>query len=128
RTRANSPPSGIESGSRVRAPRGIMVGDAATLEGRDLDFDTLAARCVIVGIQGPAPTADELELIGRGVGGVVLFRRNVESPQQVAELSRPLQAAAKAPLLISIDQEGGRGPRLRPPYWTELPTRLRRGE
>jgi len=44
-----------------------MVGNAATLEATDLDFDTLAARCVIVGIQGPAPTPDELELIGRGV-------------------------------------------------------------
>jgi len=105
-----------------------VVGDAATLEGRDLDFDTLAARCVIAGIQGLAPTADELELIGRGVAGVVLFRRNVESPQQVAELSQALKAAAKGPLLISIDQEGGRVQRLRAPYWTELPSMRRLGE
>ena len=93
-----------------------------------MDFDTLAARCVIVGIQGPAPTAPELELIGRGVGGVVLFRRNVESPQQVAELSRALKAAAKGPLLVSIDHEGGRVQRLRAPYWTELPSMRRVGE
>src|SRR5438270_12611943 len=71
----------------------FVVGDAAALEGRDVDFDTLAARCVIVVIQGLAPTADELELIGRGVGGVVLFRRNVESPQQLAGLSRTRKAA-----------------------------------
>jgi beta-N-acetylhexosaminidase len=93
-----------------------------------VDFDTLAARCVIVGIQGLVPTADELELIGRGVGGVVLFRRNVESPQQVAALSRTLKAAAKGPLLISIDQEGGRVQRLRAPHWTELPSMRRLGE
>jgi beta-N-acetylhexosaminidase len=93
-----------------------------------VDFDTLAARCVIVGIQGLAPTADELELIGRGVGGVVLFRRNVESPQQVAGLSRTLKAAAKGPLLVSIDQEGGRVQRLRAPHWTELPSMRRLGE
>ena len=93
-----------------------------------MDFDTLAARCVIVGIQGPAPTADELELIRRGVGGVVLFRRNVESPQQVAELSRTLKAATKTPLLVAIDQEGGRVQRLRAPYWTELPSMRRVGE
>jgi len=105
-----------------------MVGNAATLEATDLDFDTLAARCVIVGIQGPAPTPDELELIGRGVAGVVLFKRNVESPQQVAELSRTLKAAAKGPLLVSIDQEGGRVQRLRSPYWSELPSMRRLGE
>jgi len=93
-----------------------------------VDFDTLAARCVIVGIQGLVPTTDELELIGRGVGGVVLFRRNVESPQQVAALSRTLKAAAKGPLLVSIDQEGGRVQRLRAPHWTELPSMRRLGE
>src|SRR3954447_20262196 len=93
-----------------------------------MDFDALAARCVIVGIQGLVPTVDELELIGRGVGGVVLFRRNVESPQQVAELSRTLKAAAKGPPLVSIDQEGGRVQRLRAPYWSELPSMRRMGE
>ncbi|MFL5443339.1 MAG: beta-N-acetylhexosaminidase [Myxococcales bacterium] len=93
-----------------------------------MDFDALAARCVIVGIQGLVPTVDELELIGRGVGGVILFKRNVESPQQLAELSRTLKAAAKAPLLVSIDQEGGRVQRLRAPYWTDLPSMRRIGE
>src|SRR3954469_20108211 len=93
-----------------------------------MDFDALAARCVIVGIQGLVPTVDELELIGRGVGGVILFKRNVESPQHLAELSRALKTAAKAPLLISIDQEGGRVQRLRAPYWSELPSMRRIGE
>lgn len=93
-----------------------------------MDFDALAARCVIVGIQGLVPTVDELELVRRGVGGVILFKRNVESPQQLAELSRTLKAAVKTPLLISIDQEGGRVQRLRAPYWTELPSMRRVGE
>src|SRR3954464_11970606 len=93
-----------------------------------MDFDALAARCVIVGIQGLVPSVDELELIGRGVGGGILLKRNVESPQQLAELSRTLKAAAKAPLLVSIDQEGGRVQRLRAPYWTDLPSMRRIGE
>jgi beta-N-acetylhexosaminidase len=93
-----------------------------------MDYEALAARCVIVGIQGLAPTAAELELIRRGVGGVILFRRNVDTPEQVAELSRALKAAAPGPLLVSIDQEGGRVQRLRPPHWTELPTMRRVGE
>lgn len=47
------------------------------------------------------------------LGGVILFSRNVESPQQLAALTRELHAAAKFPLLISIDQEGGTVARLR---------------
>ena len=45
------------------------------------------------------------------VGGVILFRRNVESPEQVAKLCRDLQEmnakVSPIPLLIAIDQEGG---------------------
>jgi beta-N-acetylhexosaminidase len=45
------------------------------------------------------------------LGGVIYFRRNAASPQQVKELSEQLQAMAAEkgdlPLLISIDQEGG---------------------
>jgi beta-N-acetylhexosaminidase len=50
-------------------------------------------------------------------GGVVLFARNVQSPRQLAQLTRDLQRTARAngspPLIISIDQEGGRVARLR---------------
>jgi beta-N-acetylhexosaminidase len=92
------------------------------------EFDRQAARCVFVGIHGPTPTAGELELIRRGVGGVILFARNVEHPGQVAELSATLKAAAPGPLLICIDQEGGRVQRLRPPHWTAWPSMRRIGE
>jgi len=93
-----------------------------------MDYQRLAARCVIVGIHGPAPTNEELELVGRGVGGVILFKRNVVDPAQVAELSRTLKGAAPGPLLISVDQEGGRVQRLRSPHWTDLPSARRIGE
>jgi beta-N-acetylhexosaminidase len=87
-----------------------------------------AARCLVVGIQGTVPSPEELELVRRGVGGVVLFARNVESPEQVAELSRALKASSPGRLLLSIDQEGGRVQRLRPPCWTALPALRRLGE
>src|SRR5438105_9983156 len=93
-----------------------------------MDYERLAARCVIAGIQGPTPTPDELDLVRRGIAGVILFKRNVVDPAQVAELSRALKAAAPGPLLLSIDQEGGRVQRLRPPQWTELPSMRRIGE
>ena len=45
------------------------------------------------------------------IGGVILFRRNVDTPQQVAVLNRSLQQinaeASTVPLLIAVDQEGG---------------------
>ena len=92
------------------------------------EFDRQAARCVFVGIHGPTPTPAELELIRRGVGGVILFARNVEHPGQIAELSAALKATAPGPLLVCIDQEGGRVQRLRPPHWTAWPSMRRVGE
>ena len=46
------------------------------------------------------------------VGGVILFDRNMETPEQVASLNNQLQGLAKEneyqiPLLLSVDQEGG---------------------
>ena len=70
-----------------------------------MNYEKLAARCLIVGISGPTPTAEELELVRLGIAGVILFRRNVVEPAQLAELSRSLKAAAPGPLLVSIDQE-----------------------
>jgi beta-N-acetylhexosaminidase len=93
-----------------------------------MDFEGLAARCVIVGIHGHTATPAELDLVRRGVGGVILFRRNVADPAQLAELSRSLKEAAPGSLLVSIDQEGGRVQRLRAPHWTELPTMRRVGQ
>jgi beta-N-acetylhexosaminidase len=55
------------------------------------------------------------------LGGVILFERNVEAPEQVAELSHDLQSLAlDLPLWVSVDQEGGRVARLRAPF-TEWP-------
>ncbi|MCB0551102.1 MAG: ChbG/HpnK family deacetylase, partial [Phaeodactylibacter sp.] len=44
------------------------------------------------------------------------FRRNIESPEQVKALVDSLQAHASIPLLVAIDQEGGRVLRLKPKY------------
>jgi beta-N-acetylhexosaminidase len=55
------------------------------------------------------------------LGGVILFARNIEVPEQVAELSYDVQALAQdLPLWVSVDQEGGRVARLRDPF-TEWP-------
>jgi beta-N-acetylhexosaminidase len=58
------------------------------------------------------------------VGGLILFKRNVESPAQLAELCRSAQLRARdggqPPLFIAIDQEGGAVARLGPPF-TQFP-------
>jgi beta-N-acetylhexosaminidase len=51
------------------------------------------------------------------LGGVILFSRNIEAPEQVAELSHDVQSmAADVPLWVSVDQEGGRVARLKDPF------------
>lgn len=46
------------------------------------------------------------------IGGVLLLGRNIQSPSQLKTLTTALQDHAKIPLLISVDQEGGRVARL----------------
>ena len=54
-------------------------------------------------------------------GGVILFSRNLEAVEQIVELTNDLQRCSpKSPLLISIDQEGGRVSRL-PKSFTIFP-------
>lgn len=86
----------------------------------------LAGQRFMVGFEGHEPSADLKRLIRDfGVGHVILFARNVDGPEQLAELVRELQALARAaghdlPLMIAVDQEGGRVARLREP-WTVWP-------
>ncbi len=40
-------------------------------------------------------------------GGVVLFGRNIETPEQVAQLTAQIRDAVEQPVLIGVDQEGG---------------------
>jgi beta-N-acetylhexosaminidase len=86
---------------------------------------TLDRRCAAlftVGFHGTAPSDEVLALLHRGVSGVILFARNVVDAEQVAALVAELKRAAGRPLVVSIDQEGGRVARLRAQHgFTELP-------
>jgi beta-N-acetylhexosaminidase len=79
-----------------------------------------------IGFEGKTASADAKALVREfGVGSVILFGRNVEAPEQVAELVRELQETARSaghdqPLLVCVDQEGGRVARMREP-WTPWP-------
>jgi beta-N-acetylhexosaminidase len=92
-----------------------------------LDRDVAGLFCV--GFHGKEPSPEVLELVARGVHGVVLFGRNVEDAEQVATLVAELKRAAGRPLLVAIDQEGGRVARLRAAQgFTEVPPMRAVGE
>lgn len=65
---------------------------------------------VMIGIQGTKVDDDSLYMLNQyHMGGVILFDRNMESLEQVKQLTSDLQAQSneKVPLFIGIDEEGG---------------------
>jgi beta-N-acetylhexosaminidase len=64
------------------------------------------------------------------LGGVILFSRNIESPEQVSELAAEAESLGTSqPLWVSVDQEGGRVARLKAPFtlWPPMATLGRAG-
>jgi beta-N-acetylhexosaminidase len=65
-------------------------------------------------IEGVALTPADRDLLREpAVGGVILFTRNYESPDQIADLVAEIRALRTPPLLIGVDHEGGRVQRFR---------------
>jgi len=81
---------------------------------------------LMVGFDGATPSKEIERAIARHhVGGIILFSRNIKNPLQVAKLTTSLQALSKdGPLLIGVDQEGGRVSRLPPPFTQFPPARV----
>jgi beta-N-acetylhexosaminidase len=89
-------------------------------------------RLLIAGFDGPQLPV-ELKALTRefGLGGVILFGRNIEEPEQVAELSfEAARLVPDFPLWVSVDQEGGRVARLKAPFtqWPAAATLGRSGD
>src|SRR6266566_6597931 len=83
----------------------------------------MSTRAFITGVSGTELGDAEREFIrGERPWGFILFRRNVETPQQVTSLVGELRDAVGEPgAPVLIDQEGGRVQRLRPPVWASYP-------
>jgi len=77
----------------------------------------------IFGLSGHTLTADERAFFrDADPAGYILFGRNVESRAQLRALTDELRALhGRERLLISIDQEGGRVARMKPPVWAAYP-------
>ncbi len=88
----------------------------------------LVGQHLIIGIAGTSLTAEEKKMIvENNIGGVILMGRNCIEPRQIRDLCAEVQSLRhkmkdKAPLFISIDMEGGRVHRLKPPFtqWPAL--------
>jgi beta-N-acetylhexosaminidase len=79
-------------------------------------------RHLVGGFAGTTVTDELRELVQKlGAGGVILFSRNYESPEQLAELTRAIrEMAGDRRIFIGVDQEGGRVARLKGDF-TEWP-------
>jgi beta-N-acetylhexosaminidase len=83
----------------------------------------MSSRAFITGVSGLELSAAEREFIrGERPWGFILFKRNVEAPDQVSALVQELRnCVGKADAPVLIDQEGGRVARLGPPHWPVYP-------
>jgi beta-N-acetylhexosaminidase len=79
-----------------------------------LPFEQQIGQFFFIGLLGTEVDAEARELIEEiKPGGIILFGRNIESPEQVRKLLDDSRALVPTPLLCGIDQEGGLVDRLR---------------
>jgi beta-N-acetylhexosaminidase len=81
-------------------------------------------RAFISGCEGLALTTREVAFFREARPcGLILFKRNCETPDQIGALSESYrEAVGDRQALVLIDQEGGRVQRLQPPHWRRYPT------
>lgn len=76
---------------------------------------------LLIDLTGQDVSQEELELLAHPlVAGVILFTRNFYDREQIQHLIATLRHKVKKPLLITVDQEGGRVQRFREGF-TQLP-------
>jgi beta-N-acetylhexosaminidase len=83
----------------------------------------MASRAFIVGVSGFALTGEERAFLrDQQPWGFILFKRNIDTPDQVIRLVEEMRREVERPdAPVLIDQEGGRVQRLGPPHWPRYP-------
>lgn len=72
-------------------------------------LEALVGRRLVLGLRGPDLTDADVHLFREtGAGGLILYRRNFETPGRLAALLDGLEAALGRRLLVTTDHEGGR--------------------
>ncbi|HVZ54636.1 MAG TPA: beta-N-acetylhexosaminidase [Pseudolabrys sp.] len=89
----------------------------------------MTARAFITGLAGLSISADERAFLREAQPwGLIVFKRNVSSPEQLSELTSSFRDILGWPAPVLVDQEGGRVQRLGPPHWPVYPPGARYGE
>ena len=79
-------------------------------------------RAFITGLAGPSLAPEEHVFLREAEPwGLILFRRNIETPDQVRRLIGAARDCVGSRLPVLVDQEGGRVQRLGPPHWPVYP-------
>lgn len=129
----------------VLFPFALSAGEAAPAEAHgaiktQTSLDSMLGSMLMFGFRGQAPGQDDkfLKMLADGsIGNVILFEkditsgeeRNISSPEQLRALTKTLRDAAKRPIFIAIDQEGGQVRRLKPQKgFMDLPSAQRLGQ
>lgn len=99
----------------------------SSLSVETMSLEEQIGQMILIGFQGT--TTENAKKVGMdiekyGIGGVVIYdydvatkgTRNIESPTQLESLVKGLQSKSQIPLLVTIDQEGGRVNRLKTTY------------
>jgi beta-N-acetylhexosaminidase len=82
----------------------------------------MTARAFISGLAGATLTQDERVFLRESdPWGLIVFKRNIETPDQVRALTASFREAVGRNAPVLVDQEGGRVQRLGPPYWPVYP-------
>src|SRR5471030_3241375 len=82
----------------------------------------MAARAFITGLSGFNVSANERAFLREAQPwGLIIFKQNVNTPQQVTELTKSFRDAVGWAAPVLVDQEGGRVQRLGPPHWPIFP-------
>lgn len=77
---------------------------------------------VIFGLEGYKLSKNERSFLKEASpAGIILFTRNVDTPDQVHGVSDSVRQCLGRDLLVLVDQEGGRVQRLGPPIWRKAP-------
>ncbi len=89
----------------------------------------MTARAFITGLAGIEVSANERAFLREAQPwGLIIFKRNVKTPEQVQEFVRAFRDTIGWEAPVLVDQEGGRVQRFGPPQWPAYPPGARYGE
>ncbi|HVT96657.1 MAG TPA: beta-N-acetylhexosaminidase [Acidobacteriaceae bacterium] len=102
------PTAVTNSGPNAPSPNGRRIARVFMPRRRNVQLGEQAGQILIAGLGGVSLSAEERAWLERiRPGGIILFRRNIESAAQVASLLRDAGEHSATPLFRCIDLEGG---------------------